>query len=520
MKNLYNFQRFKIILLIVTSAALFFITGLWTIFSIQSKTIFEKKLLNSIKSAERLSTIDNSISFERALKIYSNNLTFSIFSSRCEPLHIKDLKITTSACVKRDSQYVWIETNNLFGTKIIIGSSNDSSTFKLLLDYKDVIFMISITYFLFILILTIYLFNVFLDKPLERVSNTVNDIIKNKNFKTDCFENDPQTLLSEFYRSVSLLIGQVETLTRDEARHILSKQIVHDLQAPLHVLENEAEHDKFLNPTIKFALKRLKDISSNLITNSSSLQKNPVVIETILNELQQMYQSISFKITSSVSSPALNLLISDTQLFRFLTNLIKNSIESGSTYIYINLKNDSDNLLIAVSDNGAGIDAELIPHILKGYTTKTNGNGLGISSINTTLRELNGDMKISNLKDGGLIISLTIPIDNLSHNNYVLIDDDRLIRASWLSSASKKNINLKCFENVDEFIGNLSSVKEGSLIYIDSQLRNGINGENEAIKIFEKGFTDIFLATGFYPDKFDLKLTPWIKKVVSKAIPF
>jgi len=49
-------------------------------------------------------------------------------------------------------------------------------------------------------------------------------------------------------------------------------------------------------------------------------------------------------------------------------------------------------------------------------------------------------------------------------------------------------------------------------------LGDNIKGEQYAKYLYDRGFTDLYLATGYQPEQFGH--LPWIKSIVSKEPPF
>ncbi len=103
-------------------------------------------------------------------------------------------------------------------------------------------------------------------------------------------------------------------------------------------------------------------------------------------------------------------------------------------------------------------------------------------------------------------------------NSYILIDDDPLIRLMWENAAKKEEKKLITYERVSDFIKEEALFSKNSKIIIDSQLGEGLRGEEEAEKIFKCGFENIILATGY--SKEDINQTPWIKEIVGKRPQF
>ena len=100
----------------------------------------------------------------------------------------------------------------------------------------------------------------------------------------------------------------------------------------------------------------------------------------------------------------------------------------------------------------------------------------------------------------------------------ILIDDDDLIHMSWKSSARKRGKRFVAYFSPDDFFKESDQYDKETLICIDSDLGNGTKGEDVSKKIHEKGFTNIYLATGYNADKFgDIS---WIKKIIGKSPPW
>ena len=99
----------------------------------------------------------------------------------------------------------------------------------------------------------------------------------------------------------------------------------------------------------------------------------------------------------------------------------------------------------------------------------------------------------------------------------VLIDDDTLVRMNWEMAAETVGIELKAFKDPAEFLSNPEAFPKDTAIYIDSELGENIKGENIAVDLREKGFTNICLATGHPPERFSH--LPWLK-VIGKEPPW
>ncbi|HXH29791.1 MAG TPA: HAMP domain-containing sensor histidine kinase [Bacteriovoracaceae bacterium] len=102
-----------------------------------------------------------------------------------------------------------------------------------------------------------------------------------------------------------------------------------------------------------------------------------------------------------------------------------------------------------------------------------------------------------------------------TNNTIVLIDDDRLTHWNWSHHCKERCIEFKGYNSVEEFITNASTLNLSTRIYIDSNLGNEVRGESESEKIFNLGFTNLYLSTGY--EKESIIKPPWIKEIYSKS---
>ena len=99
------------------------------------------------------------------------------------------------------------------------------------------------------------------------------------------------------------------------------------------------------------------------------------------------------------------------QLQQVLVNLLKNAQESGSALGDIDLRiwQEAQHTKIEVSDRGTGMNAEVMSQaLLPFYTTKKEGNGIGLSLCREIIELHDGNIVLENRQGGGLIVRLTL----------------------------------------------------------------------------------------------------------------
>jgi len=173
----------------------------------------------------------------------------------------------------------------------------------------------------------------------------------------------------------------------------------------------------------------------------------------------------------------------------------------------------------------AGKEQYLIDYEFKGY--RENGLDL-IEELNISDKSI---LVTSHFEDERIIercrrlkikvipktLSGFIPVSDKKNKEIVLIDDDELVLMNWQISARKKGIKLIKYKSVKEFYKDIDKIDKETPIYIDSELEEGIKGEDIAIVLSKKGYKNITLETGHEPESF--KSIDWLK-VIGKDPPF
>lgn len=505
--------------MIVLVALATFLLGLWTVFLLESKNITSEKIESSINNAEKLSALDQTITFERGLKIYDPNLSFAIFDRTCKPIYLTNLMIFEGLCQVRHKDFNWRNFRSASGNHYILGFSSQLTIKTFLANYSDILIPILSVYILFISLLSLFFLRLFLLQPVQLLSRTVDVLINDKVFDEAKLFSQSHFLLSTLYKSVGTLLKEAVKFNGEREKVALSKQVVHDLRAPLSVLENHVNLKTNKDPIENLALKRIREISNSLLSEAKIETDKEFDINECLTDLALLYPMITARIVTTSPTESNKLVLPEIEIFRFLSNLIKNSLEANATTIELEARNSRPGFLeLIVRDNGCGSNIKDMPEILDGYTTKKDGHGLGLSSIKNKLHICGGSFEIDTSINSGFKVSMQIPYDQ--PQNFILIDDDKLIRLSWSMSAKNKGINLVCFDNVQAFLDSIDPQTKNAVVYIDSNLKDNVKGEIEAKRIFAAGFKVIYLATGYSSDYFDLKSMPWIEGIISKSPPF
>ena len=100
----------------------------------------------------------------------------------------------------------------------------------------------------------------------------------------------------------------------------------------------------------------------------------------------------------------------------------------------------------------------------------------------------------------------------------ILIDDDPMMHMIWQMSSKQAGKNLGVYFTFDNFMQDIDCLDISTPIYIDANLKDGVCGDVVSESIYNYGFKEIYLTTGYDKERFSS--LPWIKDVIGKYPPW
>ena len=327
---------------------------------------------------------------------------------------------------------------------------------------------------------------------------------------------------------------------QDDFRVSLAEQVTHDIRSPLTalnmVIDQYSDIPERDLAIIKSSTQRINDIANNLLANNKSNtsseddikfklknEKVAPLIEAIITEKRMEYRhypGLEIEIDLKNSQNSI-VYINAYELSCVVSNLINNSIESFDTKegnIKVIVQTHSENVEISIMDNGKGMPAEIVAQLgREGFSfgkehLKHKGNGLGFFNAKKIVEgHFKGKVEIQSTPDVGTIISVFL---NRVSEKIILLDDDKIVRTHWEKRAREESIDLLSLSTTSELWNKVSSFEKNTTFYIDMDLSEKENGLDVTKQLYEKGFTNLFLATGYEAHKFNH--VTWIKGVVGK----
>lgn len=208
----------------------------------------------------------------------------------------------------------------------------------------------------------------------------------------------------------------------------LSSKFAHDVRSPIAALKTAKGFFKALvakRPDLQEDLEdptALLEISSEIIqelANGFLLERKRILdLESIEAATARAVQLAKINHSSTPIELEADPVVTPVQvvgLTRVVTNLINNAVEasSGQKPVRVRLKKNAGSFTLTVQDSGTGIPDKTLTKLLNGEfaTTKTNGNGIGVTSMLAWAKRQGIKVDISSKTTGintGTTVSLEI----------------------------------------------------------------------------------------------------------------
>ena len=206
----------------------------------------------------------------------------------------------------------------------------------------------------------------------------------------------------------------------------LSK-LTHELKNPISVCKGYLEIiDKngyqkapkylpIISSEIERSLSVINDFSS--LGKLKELNKEEVDLQVLLEEiitiLNPLFKKYNANIYLNVKQD-IYLSLDYLRMKQVFVNILKNALEARKKEeplnVLIEVKKSLKAIKITIKDNGIGMDKNTLDRITEiFYTTKANGNGLGVVLSKEIIEMHNGTITYKSQKDKGTTVTITLP---------------------------------------------------------------------------------------------------------------
>jgi two-component system sporulation sensor kinase B len=200
----------------------------------------------------------------------------------------------------------------------------------------------------------------------------------------------------------------------------------HDLRSPLSAVNLTIHHLKQASPDLDHlglldeAISRINSIAEEILQARKQAQQPPQAktIESfdLFEAIKCFAREAKFQLQNSVELVGfqkglprdIQTLGNKADLHRILWNLIQNAKEAKASCWSLTWEITDEKVVLKMQDNGFGISPRTLKKIgQEGFTTKKNGNGLGLYSAIQTMRSWRGDLSLTSQHHVGTTIELS-----------------------------------------------------------------------------------------------------------------
>jgi signal transduction histidine kinase len=178
-----------------------------------------------------------------------------------------------------------------------------------------------------------------------------------------------------------------------------------DLEDYLSIISEEVERLNSIVVDYLFAVRPM------------NTQPRPTDLNALIRELATFMQyelmEADIDLEELLASDIPLLQLDENLIKQALLNIFKNAIAAmpGGGNLKICTKTRENNVIIRISDTGIGIPQEEVGKIFEPYyTTKTEGNGLGLTIVYKVIKEHGGEIKVVSRESEGTVFSIMLPL--------------------------------------------------------------------------------------------------------------
>lgn len=203
---------------------------------------------------------------------------------------------------------------------------------------------------------------------------------------------------------------------------LLMAGISHDLRTPLTRIrlasEMMVEEDQYLKDGIVNDIEDMDAIISQFIAyirQDQEANRELAQINKLIQDIVQAEANRAGEI-EMVLTDCPEALFQAIAIKRVLSNLVENAFRYGSGWIRISSQYDGKRIGFSVEDNGPGIDESQIQKLFQPFTQGdiargSVGSGLGLAIIKRIIDRHQGQITLSNRKEGGLKAQVWLPLE-------------------------------------------------------------------------------------------------------------
>ncbi|MCV0425255.1 MAG: sensor histidine kinase [Roseibium sp.] len=215
----------------------------------------------------------------------------------------------------------------------------------------------------------------------------------------------------------------------------MSAALSHEYNQPLAAIRSDAEIAEMLIERgrageakgnlarIGGMVKRMAEIAKTLkgFTRKSGTDIKPVSLRQVIDEAMLLLQPQikQNEVRLELALPQHDIIVKGgrIRLEQVVINLLANAVDAvngrANPEVRLSLHREEEEAVLRVSDNGTGIDEDVLPQIFDPFFTTKDvgaGLGLGLSIAYKIVHDFSGSLKAANRVDGGAEFTMRLPV--------------------------------------------------------------------------------------------------------------
>ena len=241
-----------------------------------------------------------------------------------------------------------------------------------------------------------------------------------------------ESLRTEVRNTSYMLLQQQQRLSQAERLGAVGEMaagIAHELRNPLTGVQMALDNirqdlqDESMVERVELIASEVRRVNhqlNNLLNQARQRPELPAMVN-VREDLEALISLLVYQLPDSISIETdireeVECLLPKNRLHQVLLNLILNAgqaIGDQVGKISVTVSKRDDVLEIEVMDNGPGFSASLLETGIQPFLSgRADGTGLGLVMVRRTINDMGGQVELSNRKEDGANVRLTIPCNN------------------------------------------------------------------------------------------------------------
>jgi two-component system osmolarity sensor histidine kinase EnvZ len=257
-----------------------------------------------------------------------------------------------------------------------------------------------------------------LNRPLKRLQLAALRVGKGQH-ATQLDTQSGSTEIRAVNRAFNQMTREIQQAAKE--RTFMLAGISHDLRTPLTRLRLTAElmKDREVAEGMVLDIEEMDAILDQFIAYMRDGSDEPVVTANLNGLIEEIVAQVSAHAEVSFEAGELpDMPMKRLSLKRMLDNLVSNGLRYGGAPLHLRtvLVADRQEVELTVRDHGPGVDEKDIPSLLqpfvRGESARTSqGSGLGLAIVARIVKMHHGRLEIRNHPEGGLVATITLPLN-------------------------------------------------------------------------------------------------------------